>query len=532
MHVWEDRAQKLETNNSPKFLGLLSTTDGLRGRYGLRGKGIIIGMIDSGAVQEHPSYDDTGMDPPTNWSGACQAGEGWAVTDCSNKLIGARWFAAGFQAGATMEPNDFLSPRDSDGHGTHTSTTAAGRITKAFLNGRPVAMVGGMAPLAYLSIYKACYQEQGGDPGASCFFSDSAAAADTAVADGVDIISFSIGSNFGFDDPVDIAFLNAADAGVFVAQAAGNEGPGPFTTAAGEPWVTTVAASTQSGSAFAQATRVNAPASIAADYASFEAVFTPPLTDVGPLTRNVAAADPIDACTPLAAGSLNNRIALVARGACNFDLKVANASLAGAKGVIVYSQAGNPKVPMAGVPTADTQIPAVIVDNFPGKAMKHRLEALAVDRPSATLSGTIFVTEELTGNIMAGFSSAVLSDRTGLDQAGRDGAGRPDPRGRYAGAKFRHRRRILPVPAGHFDVDAARVGHRGAHQAEASGLVAGHDQVVAHDDRAPQPRQGRRRDAGRSVRLRRGPHRPEQGDRSGPRLRRGPVRLPGGHLRH
>ena len=61
-HVWEDRAQKLDTNNSPKFLGLLSEAEGLRGRYGLRGKGVIIGMIDSGAVQEHPSYDDTGME--------------------------------------------------------------------------------------------------------------------------------------------------------------------------------------------------------------------------------------------------------------------------------------------------------------------------------------------------------------------------------------------------------------------------------------------------------------------------------------
>ena len=72
-----------------------------------------------------------------------------------------------------MEPNDFLSPRDSDGHGTHTSTTAAGRIVTASLNGRPLTKVSGMAPLAYLAIYKACYQELGGDPGASCFFSDT-----------------------------------------------------------------------------------------------------------------------------------------------------------------------------------------------------------------------------------------------------------------------------------------------------------------------------------------------------------------------
>ena len=403
MHVWEDRAQKLDTNNSPRFLGLLSASEGLRAKFGLQGRGIKIGMIDSGAVQEHPSYFDKGLQPPTDWNGACQAGEGWAVTDCSNKLIGARWFAAGFQAGAVMEPNDFLSPRDSDGHGTHTSTTAAGRIVTATLNGTPVAKIGGMAPLAYLAIYKACYQELGGDPGASCFFSDSAAAADTAVADGVDILSFSIGTAAAIDDPVDIAFLNAADAGVFVSQSAGNEGPGPFTTAAGEPWVTTVGASTQDGTAFAQATRVNSPSAIAGDYGSLEAVFTPQLSEVGPLTDDLAAADPIDACTALPAGSLAGRIGLVARGGCAFDLKVTNASLAGATGVLVYSQKGNPKVPMGGAPTANTQIPAVIVDFYVGKAILQRLNLGR--NVNATLSASIFVSETLTGNIMADFSS-------------------------------------------------------------------------------------------------------------------------------
>ena len=47
------------------------------------------------------------------------------------------------------------------------------------------------------------------------------------------------------------------------------------------------------------------------------------------------------------------------------------------------------------------------------------------------------------------------------------------------------------------------VGHRGTADREASGLDAGADQVGADDDGAAEHRQGRRRDAGRSVRFRR-----------------------------
>jgi len=403
LQVWEDKAYKLDTNNTPRFLGLQNETEGLRGRFGLKGRGVVVGIIDSGAVQEHPSFDDEGIDPPVGWNGICQAGEGWAADDCNNKLIGARFFSEGFLAAVEIEPNDFLSPRDSDGHGTHTATTAVGRAVQADLNGTPVAQVSGMAPHAYLAVYKACFEDLGGDQGGSCFFSDSAAAIDAGVADGVDILSFSVGTAFSFTDPADIAFLNAVAANVFVSRSAGNEGPGPFSTASGEPWNMTVAASTHSGTGFAQATRVNLPLSIDGDYASFEAEFTPQLSETGPLTADVAAANPIDACAPLVAGSLTGKIGLVARGACDFVVKVANASLAGASGVLVYSQAGNPKAPMGGDPSPDTQIPAVIVDNDPGKAILHRLNKGQV--VNATLTASVFVTETLTGNIMAGFSS-------------------------------------------------------------------------------------------------------------------------------
>jgi subtilisin family serine protease len=156
LRVWEDKIVPLATNNSANFLKLRDPAKGLRARHGLRGRGVTIGVVDTGAVQEHPSYDDTGLTAPADWNGTCQAGEGWDADDCNNKLIGARYFVDGFGE-PNVEPRDFISARDSDGHGTHTSTTAAGRGVTASLAGVPLSHATGMAPSAYLAIYKACW---------------------------------------------------------------------------------------------------------------------------------------------------------------------------------------------------------------------------------------------------------------------------------------------------------------------------------------------------------------------------------------
>ncbi len=75
--------------------------------------------------------------------------------------------------------------------------------------------------------------------------SDLVAAIDQAVADGVDVINYSIsGTQTNFRDPVEISFMYAADAGIFVAASAGNSGPTTSTVAHPSPWITTVAAGT------------------------------------------------------------------------------------------------------------------------------------------------------------------------------------------------------------------------------------------------------------------------------------------------
>ena len=402
--VWENQRYSIDTNNSPAFLGLLDKEDGgLRAKRGLRGEDVIIGVIDTGIVQEHPSLDDTGYGPPpAKWVGECESGEGFPADSCNNKLIGARYFVESFGDDNLVE-GEFVSPRDSDGHGTHTATTAGGNENvTATLAGRPVATISGIAPRARIAAYKACWQEEGAAQ-AGCDFADSAAAADAAVADGVDILSFSVGTSFSFIDPVDIAFLFAADAGVSVNRSAGNEGPGPETTAAGEPWVTTVAASTLRGTLHVNGTVVNSPAAVAGTYPSLESAVSKSLQETGPITEDLAAAEPIEACEPLPAGSMEGKIGFIARGTCDFVVKLANAVDAGAIAVLMYTNA-NPKTVMGG--TADEKtlsIPAVMIDNAPGLAILAQLES--GNAVNVTLAPDIFLTEKSEGNIMAGFSS-------------------------------------------------------------------------------------------------------------------------------
>ncbi len=405
LRVWEDQRIALDNDHSSRLLGLLNKNQGLRAKHGLRGENIIIGVIDSGIVQEHPSLDDAGYGPPpAGWAGICQTGgPGFPAGSCNNKLIGARFYIDGFGADDVV-PGDFISPRDSDGHGTHTATTAGGNENvQATLAGKKVAKVSGIAPRARIAAYKACWQAPGA-PAAGCTFSDTAAAADDAVADGVDIITFSIGTAVSFVDPTDIAFLFATDAGVFVSRSAGNEGPGPETTAAGEPWVTTVAASTLKGPLFANATRVNSPASVAGNYSSLESAISKSLQETGPITDDLIAANPIDACVPLPAGSMSGGIGLIVRGNCNFDVKLTNAANAGALAVLMYTSAVAPKTVMGGVANPQTlSIPAVMIDNAPGVAILAAITGGAT--VNVTLRADNFLTEQMVGNVMAGFSS-------------------------------------------------------------------------------------------------------------------------------
>ena len=142
----------------------------------------------SGAPDSSPSAGGPG------WKGICEAGENFSADDCNNKVIGARFYVDGFIAGGPLDEDDFISPLDFSDHGTHTATTAGGnRVDNAELSGIDVGTVSGMAPDAWLSVYKTCWRRPGAST-FSCALSDLIGAIDQATADGVDVINYSIGS--------------------------------------------------------------------------------------------------------------------------------------------------------------------------------------------------------------------------------------------------------------------------------------------------------------------------------------------------
>lgn len=249
--AFEDRRRHLHTTRSPQFLGL-------RNQRGLwsesdYGSDVIIGVFDTGIWPERRSFSDLNLGPvPARWKGVCQAGVRFTTKNCNRKIVGARFFSKGHEAspgfggfgGGINETIEFKSPRDADGHGTHTASTAAGRHAfKASMQGYAAGIAKGVAPKARLAVYKVCWRNAG------CFDSDILAAFDAAVTDGVDVISISIGGGDGVSspyylDPIAIGAYGAVARGVFVSSSAGNDGPNGMSVTNLAPWITTVGAGT------------------------------------------------------------------------------------------------------------------------------------------------------------------------------------------------------------------------------------------------------------------------------------------------
>lgn len=240
------------------------------------GKGTVVGVIDSGYAPDNPFLQGEPVQPlsgpaqvgvpyrtaegriamlkadGTTFEGECQKGQGsGAAFDgslCNSKVVGARYFADSFLqyvAPQNRAPEELISPVDVGSHGTHTATTAAGNANvEQVIDGANLGRSSGVAPAAKVSVYKVCWEDTNPNTG-GCYSSASVEAVEAAIKDGVDVLNYSIsGNNNTTTDPVALAFLNAAAAGVFVSASAGNSGPAASTVNHSSPWLTTVAAST------------------------------------------------------------------------------------------------------------------------------------------------------------------------------------------------------------------------------------------------------------------------------------------------
>jgi len=385
------------------------------------GKGLKIGMIDTGIDQAHPAFQDASLPIPSGFP-KCNV-----QSDCANftnnKVIVARSYVRELAAGtapnpaATSRPDDY-SARDRDGHGTATAMCAAGES-----NTGPVATIAGVAPKAYLGNYKVF-----GDPEVNGFTTGDIIiqALEDALSDGMDIVSLSLGST-ALSGPLDtgatcgettgtpcdpeaFAVESAIKSGMLVVAAAGNEGEDGSQTnfptqntidSPGDAPSAISAAGNWNGHTWGSAVLVSGdgvPSTIqnisaqASDDGPQPGKTSAPLRDVAPISG-----DPLG-CGEIAEGTLAGSLALIERGTCDFSTKVFNAQAAGAVGVILYDPTTDSLIVPDGL--FGTSIPMAIIGKTAGAALKSFIDASPGYQATLEL-----VAEAQQYNIMAAFSS-------------------------------------------------------------------------------------------------------------------------------
>ncbi|KAI4982421.1 hypothetical protein ZWY2020_022913 [Hordeum vulgare] len=245
--VVPDVMQQLHTTLTPSFLGLSASSGLLPASNGA--SDVVIGVLDTGVYPiDRAAFaaDPSLPPPPGKFRGACVSTPSFnASAYCNGKLVGAKVFYKGYEVnlgGPINETEESKSPLDTVGHGTHTASTAAGSaVPDAAFYGYARGNAVGMAPGARIASYKVCWKY-------GCPSSDILAAFDEAIADGVDVISASLGSS-GYAEPfymdsTAVGAFSAVRKGIIVSAAAGNSGPVESTANNIAPWFLTVGAST------------------------------------------------------------------------------------------------------------------------------------------------------------------------------------------------------------------------------------------------------------------------------------------------
>uniref|UniRef100_A0A0D3FB74 Subtilisin-like protease n=1 Tax=Oryza barthii TaxID=65489 RepID=A0A0D3FB74_9ORYZ len=230
--IYPDEHLQLHTTQSPSFLRL-SPSVGLVQASNGGGTGAVIVILDTGIYPKGRrsfTADSSFPPPPRTFRGHYVSTRSFNATAyCNNKLVGAKFFYKGHEAmmGRLInETQESKSPLDTEGHGTHTASTAAGSaVPSANFVGYANGTAQGMAVRAHIASYKVCWRDDGN---ASCATSDILAGMNEAIADGVDVISLSLGGLKPqlYNEPTSLGAFNAIRRGIVVSTSAGNDGPG------------------------------------------------------------------------------------------------------------------------------------------------------------------------------------------------------------------------------------------------------------------------------------------------------------------
>ncbi|MET8981930.1 S8 family serine peptidase [Streptomyces sp. NPDC004539] len=404
------KAGALPAADTADFLGLKKPGglySKIPGGQANAGAGVILGDLDTGIDTANPSFaalpeprpDQAVID--AKWKGVCDPGQDPAhrVT-CNNKVIGAQYFNKSI---TDPKENDWPSPLDGESHGSHTASTAAGNADVAASvpdSGISGTEISGIAPAARIAAYRVCYTD-------GCGTVDIVAAMEKAVADGVDVINYSLGgpNTELASRPEYLAMLNAARAGVFVSASAGNSGPG--TASNGVPWVTTVAASSHD-IGYQGAVTLGDGKSYSGVSIAGAGVPSAPLVDGAKAAKSGGDAAKSAQCLPdsLDPAKVEGAIVVCARGGSARTDKSAQVKASGGVGMVLY----NPLATDEEIADAHT-IPSVHLNKADGEAVKAYAAGAGA---TATLAAARSVHQEAP--VVAGFSSSGPDLNSGGDQ--------------------------------------------------------------------------------------------------------------------
>lgn len=336
------------------------------------GAGIRVASMDGGVHKDAPMFSGLGFAFPPGFPKGLAA-------NTNGKIIASRAYFRPFDPPAPGDEKPWPGVNGTS-HGVHTASTAVGNPVTGSYWGTPIEVTG-VAPAAYVMSYRVFYASVQDD--ATFHTPEGIACLEDVVRDGAHIVNNSWGggpgSSGGEGDPLDMALVNAARAGIFVSMSAGNSGPGGETGDHPSADYITVAATSTGGAYASGKLAADAPQPVPPALASM-AYQVPDWGGLLPIGKNrygylpASAVDPgnVEGCNAWPAGAFDDQLALIRRGGCEFGRKALNAEAAGAVFVIVYNHAtgGDELVGMgAGAVGTQVKIPAIFIGHTHGEAL-------------------------------------------------------------------------------------------------------------------------------------------------------------------
>src|SRR6266550_3803554 len=373
---------------------IINATDAWNAAGGrsVAGAGIKIGDIDSGIDETHPFFDPTGFSYPPGFPKCDAADSNSHHQDQDCKYVSPKVIVAKVFFNKALQ--QVLDAQAVEGHGTHTAGIAAGVTGKtAVVNGVSIDDMSGIAPGAWLGNYNV-FPDHVNELPHGARSEDILNAVDAAIEDGMDVLNLSLGGSYhGNNDLLAMGLDNAVDAGVVVAVAAGNSGPGQGTlqSAGRARKIITVAASTNNhfvGQPFTYP--AGGGTTIGAAVGDFDPLPADSFDLFDTHSNGCTSVDP----------AASGKLAIIDRGTCTFSQKVANANAAGAVAVLIINNVAGDPIAMARTAGFNDDLPAVMIGKNEGAALRTA-------NPADASAVATFQEFTQTGNedILAGFSS-------------------------------------------------------------------------------------------------------------------------------